>query len=78
MLTAKLHCVISQLVWHAQMVFIREHSIHNDWIVASEVLDAMKRRRQDLILKLNFKKAYDKVGWHFIGFMMCHMGFGIR
>lgn len=78
MLTARLHLVIAQLISHTQMAFIRGCSIQDGLIVASKVLDAMKWHRQGRILKLEFEKAYDRVDWSFLSFMMCRMGFDAR
>lgn len=59
-LTTRLRLVIDKLVRHTQTDFIRGHNIYDGWIIASQVLDAMKDKH-DLIFKLKFEKAYDRV-----------------
>lgn len=60
-LTLRLRSVIDNLISHTQTEFIWGRSIYDGWEIASEVLDVMKRKKVDLIFKLDFKKAYDYV-----------------
>lgn len=63
---------------HTQSAFIRGRNIYNGWIIASEVLNVMKRRKECLIFKLNFEKAYDCVHCHFIFFFLRKIGLDER
>lgn len=60
-LMKRLRSIINQLVSHSQTTFIRGCNIHDGCIIASEVLEAMKKDKQSLIFKLDFEKAYDRV-----------------
>lgn len=56
-LTSRLRRFIDHLVSHTQTVFIRGCSIYDGWVVASELLDVMQRKKEGLIFKLDFGKA---------------------
>ncbi|XP_028058200.1 uncharacterized protein LOC114262057 [Camellia sinensis] len=49
-----------------------------DWVlIANEVVDWWKRsKKQGIILKLDFEKAYDSVNWEFLYSMLTNFGFG--
>lgn len=44
--------------------------------MASEILDVMERKKEGLIFKLDFEKAYDSVNWPFLLFILRKMNFG--
>lgn len=60
-LIARLHTVMDSLVSYTQTTFIRDRSIHDGWISASEVVDLMKKNRYGIIFKLDFEKTYDRL-----------------
>lgn len=60
-LSGRLRTVINHLVSQSQSSFIHGRSIHDRWIITYEVLDAIKKEKQDLVFKLDFEKAYDRV-----------------
>lgn len=46
-------------------------------MVGNEVIDsANKEKRGCLLFKVEFEKAYDKVNWSFLKYMMHRMSFG--
>ncbi|XP_058775315.1 uncharacterized protein LOC131649574 [Vicia villosa] len=48
-------------------------------LVANELVDYSNREGKEcLLFKVEFEKAYDKVSWNFLRYMMRRMGFGIR
>lgn len=59
----------SQLVSQSQNAFICKGSIHDGWIIVFEVLDVIKKDKHTLVFKHDFKKAYNKVDWHFLRFV---------
>ncbi|GKV44012.1 hypothetical protein SLEP1_g51241 [Rubroshorea leprosula] len=45
-------------------------------VIANEVVDEAKRKKKkSFMLKIDFEKAYDKVSWNFLDYMMKRMGF---
>ncbi|GKU89139.1 hypothetical protein SLEP1_g3321 [Rubroshorea leprosula] len=45
-------------------------------VVANEVIDEVHRKRKSIfIFKIDFEKAYDKVSWKFLDYMLERMGF---
>lgn len=57
-LTLRLRLTINKLVSHTQTTFIRGRSIYDGWVIASEVLNVMKKEKNDLIFKTDLEKAY--------------------
>jgi hypothetical protein len=48
-------------------------------VTVSEVIDyAKKIRKNCLIFKVDFEKAYDSVDWGFLDYMLCRFGFGVK
>lgn len=46
-------------------------------LIANErVHYTVKKKKSCLLFKVDFEKAYDKVSWHFLRFMLISMGFG--
>lgn len=45
-------------------------------LIANELVDDTKRNKKDMVLfKVDFEKAYDSVSWNFLDYMMSRMGF---
>lgn len=66
---------MDSLMGFTQMVFIKSKNIYDGWISALDVVDLMKRNKSGIILKLDFKKAYDRVNWDIFWFIMGRMVF---
>ncbi|KAE8696468.1 hypothetical protein F3Y22_tig00110670pilonHSYRG00078 [Hibiscus syriacus] len=48
-------------------------------LIANEVIDDMfKKKKEAMIFKADFSKAYDTVDWNFLNFILKKMGFGKR
>ncbi|XP_058767768.1 uncharacterized protein LOC131641483 [Vicia villosa] len=59
--------------------FCAERQFLDGVLVANEVVDyARKEGKNGLLFKVDFEKAYDKVNWNFLRYMMNSMGFGRR
>jgi hypothetical protein len=45
-------------------------------LIANEIVDEAKRKKKELLMfKVDFEKAYDSVDWRFLDFVMQKMGF---
>jgi hypothetical protein len=66
-LTIRLTSVISKVINEAQTTFIPGRFILDGVLVVHEILhDLRVKKKRGIILKLDFKKAYDKVNWNFL------------
>lgn len=79
LLSARLREVVGKLVSSNQTAFIPGRNILDGVLVVNEVLDLAKReKRSVVILKVDFEKAYDRVSWNFIRYILRRMGYGVR
>ena len=63
----RLALVASKVIGPSQSAFLPRRYILEGAIVLHETLHELKRKKMDeLILKLDFEKAYDKVNWSFL------------
>ncbi|GJY61395.1 RNA-directed DNA polymerase, eukaryota, reverse transcriptase zinc-binding domain protein [Tanacetum coccineum] len=46
--------------------------------IENDVFEAIKRKKQSLIFKVDFEKAYDSVRWDFLDDILVKFGFGIK
>ncbi|GKV44307.1 hypothetical protein SLEP1_g51499 [Rubroshorea leprosula] len=75
-LANRLRMVIDKVIGEHQMAFIRGRQLAEGAVIANEVIDEVKRKKKkSFIFKVDFEKAYDKVCWGFIEYMMLRMGF---
>ncbi|GAU45474.1 hypothetical protein TSUD_190930 [Trifolium subterraneum] len=78
-LTARLAQVMNSLVKPTQSAFLKGRNLVDGMVVVNEVVDMAKRTGQScLILKVDFEKAYDSVGWSFLEYMLGRFGFCIK
>ena len=71
--------VLCRLISPSQAAFVPGRFITDNILLASEVLHCLKRRTRgrigDVALKLDISKAYDRVDWGFLQFILRTMGF---
>ena len=71
--------VLCRLISPSQAAFVLGRSITDNILLESEILHCLKRRTRgcigDVALKLDIIKAYDKVDWGFLQFMLRKIGF---
>lgn len=80
-LAQRLKAVIGNLVSETQCAFIRGKQIFDGILIANEVIHSMDKmvgNEGNLILKLDFSKAYDCVRWDFLELVLQKMGFGVK
>lgn len=71
--------MIPRLISPAQGALVHGRQILDEALIANECFHARhKDRRPGLICKLDLKKAYDKVDWEFLLFLVRRMGFGAK
>ena len=78
-LAKRMKDVLCRPISPSQTTFVPGRSITDNILLASEVLHCLKRHTRgrigDVALKLDISKAYDRVDWGFLQFMLRKMGF---
>ena len=76
-LTNRQKRVMNCLVNKAHNAFVGGRQILDASLIANEVIDSMKRRKERGVLcKLDIEKAYDHINWSFVLATLKKMGFG--
>ncbi|GKV44765.1 hypothetical protein SLEP1_g51921 [Rubroshorea leprosula] len=76
LLANRLKKVLDQVIGKQQMAFISGRQLMDGVVIANEVVDeAKKKKRKSFLFKIDFEKAYDKVCWKFLDYMMQKLGF---
>lgn len=66
-LTRRLKVVLPKIIDEKQSDFVVGRNMLDSVLVASEVMDDVKRRKQSYpVFKVDFEKAYDCVRWNFL------------
>lgn len=72
----RLKKVLHKVILSRQPAFLPGRQIFNGVVVATEVVDLAKRKKDEyLLFKVDFKKAYDSVSWDYLMFMMERINF---
>lgn len=67
--------MMNSIISKSQSAFLKGRHLVDGVLVVNEVVDlAKKSKRQCLILKVDFEKAYDSVDWSFLEYMMKRVG----
>ncbi|XP_058759231.1 uncharacterized protein LOC131632499 [Vicia villosa] len=78
-LAARLKVVIGSLISYNQTAFVPDMNMMDGFLLVNEIIDWSRRNKKKcLLLKVEFKKAYDSVSWEYIREMIRRMGFGVR
>lgn len=76
LLANRLRTVIGSVISDTQSTFVKGRHIPNGILVANEVVDEAKKLKRDLLLfKVDFEKAYDYVDWKYLDEVMNKMSF---
>jgi hypothetical protein len=76
-LAKRLAKVMDSIIAPNQSAFIKGRNLVDGVVVVNEVVElARKSRRECLIFKVDFEKAYDSVDWGFLEYMLHRFGFG--
>jgi hypothetical protein len=75
-LEKRLAKVIDSLIATNQSTFIKGRNLVDGVVVVNEVVElARKSKKECLIFKVDFEKAYDSVDWGFLEYMLQRFGF---
>jgi hypothetical protein len=59
-----------------QTTFVKRRFIVESVVTAHEIIhETVRNNQKDIVLKLDYEKAYDRVSWHFLEEMMSTRGF---
>ncbi|GJX72277.1 RNA-directed DNA polymerase, eukaryota [Tanacetum coccineum] len=76
-LANRLVMVLGDLVSDTQYAFVKDRQILNGPFILNELVQwCKKKRKQSMIFKVDFEKAYDSVKWDFIDTILKKFGFG--
>jgi len=75
-LANRLRSVIGSVISDSQSAFIKGRQILDGILVANEIVDEARRHKKELLLfKVDFEKAYDSIDWGYLQEVMSKMGF---
>jgi hypothetical protein len=76
LLANRLRMVIGSIISETQTTFVKGRQILDGILIANEVVDEARRLKKELLLfKVDFEKAYDSVDWGYLEAVMGKMGF---
>lgn len=71
--------VLPKIISESQSAFIGGRSILDGVLMANEIVDGWKKKKkQSIVLKCDFEKAYDSINWEFLFSMLSNFGFGTK
>lgn len=71
--------VIESVVLNSQTAFVKGMQILDGILIDNECVDGRKNARSPgLVCKIDFEKAYDRVDWDFLQWVLAQKGFGSR
>ncbi|CAM8971565.1 unnamed protein product [Rhodiola kirilowii] len=76
-LARRLSPVLPQLISPNQSAFLANRSILDGIMITNELIHSARRdNRKILMIKLDFRKAYDSISWEYLNQLQQLMGFG--
>ncbi|KAK2433359.1 hypothetical protein QL285_018637 [Trifolium repens] len=77
-LANRLRLVVGSVVSEAQTAFVKSRQILDGVLIANEVVDEARRSKKELLLfKVDFEKAYDSVDWKYLDEVMGKIAFPV-
>jgi hypothetical protein len=78
-LVNRLGKVMDSIISRNQSKVIKGRSLAHGVVFVNEVVDFAKRTKKEcVILKVDFEKAYDSVSWSVLDYMLKRVGFGAK
>jgi hypothetical protein len=75
-LANRLRMVLGSVISDSQSAFIKGRQILDGILVANEIVDEARKCKKELLLfKVDFEKAYDSIDWNYLDEVMIKMGF---
>ncbi|CAJ2646720.1 unnamed protein product [Trifolium pratense] len=75
-LANRLRQVMGSVISEAQTAFVKNRQILDGILIANEIVDEARKSKKDLMLfKVDFEKAYDSVDWGYLDDVMGRMSF---
>jgi hypothetical protein len=75
-LANRLREVIGSVISESQTTFVKDRQILDGILIANEVVDEARKSKKELLLfKVDFEKAYDSVDWGYLDAVMEKMEF---
>lgn len=72
----RLKNIVGKVISFSKSVFVVGRQLLDGVLVANEMVDFAIKEKRVLLFKVDFEKAYDKVNWSFLRFMLLSMRFG--
>ena len=74
----RLRLVVGKVVSETQTAFVKDRKILDGVLIANEVVDVASKSKKELLLfKVDFEKAYDSVDWDYLDSVMGKMAFPV-
>jgi len=72
----RLRLVVDKVISESQSVFVKDRQILDGVLITNEVVDEARKLKKELLLfKVDFEKAYDSVNWKYLDEVMSRMSF---
>lgn len=80
MLAGRLAPIMDNLISSNQSAFIKGRQLVDGVVAVNDIIDLArkKKKKECLIFRVNFEKAYDSVSWIFLAYMLDRLGFSER
>ena len=81
-LVHRLQGCMNKVISPTQSAFLKGRLISDNILITHECMHYLKQKKRgleyEMTLKLDMSKAYDRVEWHFLWFIMEKLGFELR
>ena len=68
--------MLDKVIDPRQSTFLEGWGLLDNVLVANEILEEVKRKKKEcVVFKVDYEKAYDSVSWEFIYYMLGRLGF---